>query len=560
MINKKNIAKAMVATTVLTSVAPVFADSQDGVKRIEISSGEGERIAKVEQELLKAKQIKYTNNKWIENSQGPYYKEYVKYEKNDKGSFEDVSVYKIETEETSTKKVIRVTDKGHRVGFEGENDAIVDFDENGKDIASKLIAEIVIHKAGVNSYNVDAQLLFNNNGKLNETGLKLQHHIQTAIKLGGTVTRKTVANGNKTGVELTISGAPNAYNMIVTIWGTPVANTTDSMVSALAGLDRCETAVQVSQEGWKKSNNVILVGWDGTVDGLAAAPLASKMDAPILVSNKTTLGKETKAEIDRLEAKTVYVVGGEKTVPQSIINELDAMGVKVERIAGEDRMRTSFAIAKKLDTLNDVTKTYFVGGYKGEADALSIATTAAKEKQPIILIEENRIADDVKIWLKEEQLSEAYIIGGTYAINENINNDVAEIVGENKPGKPGKPAKVIERIQGKDVAETNAKVIERFHKDADAIFIAQDENLVDALAAGPLAAKKNAALVLATNKVTIEQKQAVEKTRAYKLFRKNLENGADINFTSVISNTIYQVGHGVSRSVVKFIEDMFIQK
>ena len=553
MINKKNIAKTMVATTVLASVAPVFADSQDGVKRIEISSGEGERIAKVEQELLKAKQIKYTNNKWIENSQGQYYKEYVKYEKNDKGSFEDVSVYKIETEETSTKKVIRVTDKGHRVGFEGENDAIVDFDENGKDIASKLIAEIVIHKAAVNSYNVDAQLLFNNNGKLNETGLKLQHHIQTAIKLGGTVTRKTVANGNKTGVELTISGAPNAYNMIVTIWGTPVANTTDSMVSALAGLDRCETAVQVSQEGWKKSNDVILVGWGGTVDGLAAAPLASTINAPILVSNKTTLGKETKAEIDRLEAKTVYVVGGEKTVPQSIINELDAMGVKVERIAGEDRMRTSFAIAKKLDTLNDVTTTYFVGGYKGEADALSIAATAAKEKQPIILIEENRIADDVKIWLKEEKLSKANIIGGTYAINENINNDVAEIVGTGTN-------KVIERIQGKDVAETNAKVIERFHKEADAIFIAQDENLVDALAAGPLAAKKNAALVLATNKVTIEQKQAVEKTRAYKLFRKNLENGADINFTSVISNTIYQVGHGVSRSVVKFIENMFIQK
>ena len=58
----------------------------------------------------------------------------------------------------------------------------------------------------------------------------------------------------------------------------------------------------------------------------------------------------------------------------------------------------------------------------------------------------------------------------------------------------------------------------------------------------------------------IDQKQAIEKTKAYKLFRKNLENGANINYTSVISNTIYQVGHGVSRSVVKFIENMFIQK
>lgn len=554
MLNKKNIARTMAAATILTSAAPVFADTQEEVKRIEISAGEGERIAKVEQELLKAKEIKYTNNKWIENSQGKYYKEYVKYEKNDEGSFKDVSVYKIETEETATKKVIRVTDKGHRVGFEGEGNAIVDFDEKGNDIASKLVAEIVIHKTAVNSYNVDAQLLFSNNGKLNEQGLKLRDHIQTAINLGGKITRETVADGNKTGVKLTISDAPNAYNMIVTIWGTPVANTTDSMVSALAGLDRCETAVQVSQEGWHKSDNVILVGWNGTADGLAAAPLATTMDAPILVSNKATLGKETKAEIDRLEAKTVYVVGGVNTVPESIVNELDAMGVKVERIAGEDRMRTSFAIAKKLETLNVVTKTYFVGGYKGEADALSIATTAAKEKQPIILIEENRIADDVKIWLKEEQLSEAYIIGGTYAINENINNDVAEIVGENKPGKP---AKVIERIQGKNVQETNAKVIERFHKDADSVFIAQDANLVDALSAGPLAAKKNAALVLATNNVTKAQENAVKETKVYKTFKEELANGVDMEFTTRISNTIYQVGHGVSRSVVKFIENIF---
>ena len=80
MINKKNIAKAMAATTVLASVAPVFADSQNGIKRIEISAGETDRIANVKTELLKAEQIKYTNNKKIQNSQGDYYKEYVKYE------------------------------------------------------------------------------------------------------------------------------------------------------------------------------------------------------------------------------------------------------------------------------------------------------------------------------------------------------------------------------------------------------------------------------------------------------------------------------------------------
>lgn len=542
MINKKNIAKAMAATTVLASVAPVFADSQNGIKRIEISAGETDRIANVKTELLKAEQIKYTNNKKIQNSQGGYYKEYVKYEKNDEGNFDNVSIYKIETEETETKQVIRVTDKGHRVGFENEPNVIVDFDENGNNIPSKLVAEIVIYKTTQNVYDIEAQLLFDNNGKFNEQGSNLKKHIEKAIDLGGKITRETVADGNKVGSKFIISGAPDKYNMTLIVWGTPVANTEDSEVSVLAGLDRCETAVQVSKEGWKQSDNVILVGWDGTIDGLAAAPLASAIDAPILVSNKTTLGKETKAEIDRLEAKNVYVVGGEDIVPQSIINELDAMGVKVERIAGDDRMRTSFEIAKKLDTLNDVRTAYFVGGYKGEGDALSIATTAAREKQPIILIEEDRIADDVKIWLQKEELWNANIIGGDYAINPIVQNDVAEIVGEGD--------KAIERIQGKNVAETNAKVIERFHQDADSIFIAQDENLVDALAAGPLAAKKNAALVLATNKVTTAQEDAIATTKVYNEFED----------AKKVSDKIYQVGHGVSRSVVKFVEELFIKK
>ncbi|WP_343101508.1 cell wall-binding repeat-containing protein [Romboutsia sp. MSSM.1001216sp_RTP31141st1_G3_RTP31141_220114] len=545
MLKKKNIAMAMAVATVAQVAAPIVA-SADEVKKIEISAGEIERIAKVEVELQKAAQKKYTNNKWIQNSQGSYFKEYVKYEKNENGTFEDVPVYKIEKQETATKTIIKVTDRGHRVGFEGEYNAIVDFDEKGKNIESKLVAEIVINKVGVNEYNVEASQLFKTNGKLNDQGLRLQERILEAKKLGGKVDVQTIANKEqtKTGVKVTVSGAPNAYNMVVNVWGRPANNTTDSMVSALAGVDRCETAVQVSQEGWKKAENVILVGWNGTPDGLTAAPLATAMDAPILVSNKTSLGKDTKLEIDRLEAKNVYVVGGENTVPQSIINELKAMGVNVERISGSDRMRTSFEVAKKLDSINDIDSVYFAGGYKGEGDALSIASVAARSQEPVILLEENRIADDVKIWLKGEELNSVYIIGGTYALNENIQNDMAGLI-----TKPHGNLAAPERIQGANVQETNAKVIERFQKDAQSIFIAQDANLVDALAAGPLAAKKKAALVLATNNVTKAQENSIKKTSAYKDHK-----------PGQIGEKLYQVGHGVQRHVVRFIESIFTGK
>ena len=81
-------------------------------------------------------------------------------------------------------------------------------------------------------------------------------------------------------------------------------------------------------------------------------------------------------------------------------------------------------------------------------------------------------------------------------------------------------------------------------------FSEEDENLVDALAAGPLAAKKNAALVLATNKVTTAQEDAIATTKVYNEFED----------AKKVSDKIYQVGHGVSRSVVKFVEELFIKK
>ncbi len=127
--------------------------------------------------------------------------------------------------------------------------------------------------------------------------------------------------------------------------------------NAIIGQRRVDTAVQISKENFKKIdkvNNVVLVGANAVVDGLAAGPLAATLDAPLLLTNADSLDASVEKEIKRLlvddttmsnlKNKTVYIVGGESVVSEKVVAQLEKLGVKVERIAGDRRDTTSLAV------------------------------------------------------------------------------------------------------------------------------------------------------------------------------------------------------------------------
>ncbi|WP_052356831.1 bifunctional 2',3'-cyclic-nucleotide 2'-phosphodiesterase/3'-nucleotidase [[Clostridium] dakarense] len=116
----------------------------------------------------------------------------------------------------------------------------------------------------------------------------------------------------------------------------------------LTGSSRYETATKISQSAFNKADNVVIVNSEAISDGLCATPFAKLKNAPILLTNDKKLDAKTKEEITRLGAKNVYVIGGSNAVSESVLNELKAMKVSVERIAGDDRYETSLEIAKKI--------------------------------------------------------------------------------------------------------------------------------------------------------------------------------------------------------------------
>ncbi|WP_291578947.1 cell wall-binding repeat-containing protein [Clostridium sp. UBA6640] len=281
----------------------------------------------------------------------------------------------------------------------------------------------------------------------------------------------------------------------------------------LAGNNRYETAVKVSEK-WEKADNVVLVNALAMADALAATPLAKLKDAPILLTDAGELTKATKERIEKLGAKNVIVVGGEGVISKAVVAELEKAGLKTERISGVDRFETSAKVAEKLDA----KKVAVVNGLNGRlADALSVAAPAA-ENNMAILLTNGKDLGAVKDAAKDK---EAVVVGGSAVLADSIKDDLKA-----------------ERLGGATRNETNAEVMKKFYgdKQVKTVYVAKDgaaqENqLVDALAAGPVAGKEGAPIVLAGSKLADGQK-------------KFLEGQGEVA-------TVYEVGGGINTSTVK---------
>lgn len=266
-----------------------------------------------------------------------------------------------------------------------------------------------------------------------------------------------------------------------------------SKFQELIGSTRYNTAVKVSQAGWNTANTVLLVNGFAIVDGLTATPLATAKDAPILLTAADSIPQPTLDELTRLKAKEIVLIGGEGVITPKVAKELVAKGYKVTRIGGQNRKDTSLRIAKELDKLVDVSTIYVAYGW-GEPDALSIAAQAGLKKQPIILADKTAVPAETYSWLRTESLSNAYFIGGEVVLAPSIVSEIDKITSRNV---------LTNRLSGQNRHETNAKVISKFYPDAEltSILLAKSEttSLVDALAAGPLAAKLGSPVLLVSS-------------------------------------------------------------
>lgn len=278
--------------------------------------------------------------------------------------------------------------------------------------------------------------------------------------------------------------------------GKTVRTTNANAINRLAGDNRFSTAAAISKASYPNGADTVILAFGlNYADALAGVPLAEKLNAPILLTHTKTLPDETLAEIKRLGAKKVIILGGEGAITKNVVKTLEANGLKTKRIAGQSRFGTATAIAAELNKAPE--ELFFVYGLNS-ADALSVGGVAAAKGAPIIyLTTDGKLNADTEAYLKsvKGKVKNAYIIGGDGVISNAMMKNVATALGLTVN-------KTVIRVAGKNRYETCVAVNKKFKSvlSSDGICVAKGLDFPDALAGGVYAAATRQALFLADGK------------------------------------------------------------
>ena len=252
--------------------------------------------------------------------------------------------------------------------------------------------------------------------------------------------------------------------------------------SRISGVRQIDTAIEVSKTGWQHANTVLLANCDHFPDALVAAPLSHQLDAPILLTPAGGVDAKVMEEIKRLGAQQVILLGGEVALSPQVATDIQNAGLsKPERIAGYDQFETAQKVAERVGTKGQV----ILANGDQFPDALAISAYAGVTETPILLTSAKTMPASTQQELNSLQQKgdlNTIVVGGEAVVS----------------GATLSGLKNVQRISGNDRYETAAAVYEFALDDltAQTTYLVTGENFPDALAAGGLAAKQKAQIVM----------------------------------------------------------------
>lgn len=267
------------------------------------------------------------------------------------------------------------------------------------------------------------------------------------------------------------------------------------------GSNRYATCINICENNWDKADYAVLVSGEGFADALSAAALAKKYNGPVILTTGKDLSSDIKDQLTRLKVKHIFIIGGAAVVSKDIEKQLDNMMIEYERIAGSDRYDTSLKVAKLVGCDNGVV----IASGASFADALSIAPIAAAKGMPILLTSKNSLPQGVSQYIKDNNITKGYVIGGVGVIGKSATKDLNNF----------------KRLAGMDRYETNQKIIEEFSNEVDfsSVYVSTGEGFADALSGSVAAAKTNSPLVLTNGNLSITKTAFYSKIPAVDQFK-----------------------------------------
>ena len=305
-------------------------------------------------------------------------------------------------------------------------------------------------------------------------------------------------------------------------------NNNNMETKLLIGEDRFKTSFKVIDEGWNNCDSVILVNSTSIPDALIASSLSKMKNAPIMLTEKDRLRKDTKRKIKELNCKKVYIVGGEGVISNKVEQQLKNINLNIERFSGKDRYLTSLAVAEEFVNNGEINSIAVINGKENLNHGISIGALAARDNMPVILNHKDN-ENNFQIWLDNYSINNAYIVGGENTVSKNIENKLENNI----------------KFYGNTAEKTNSEIIKEFYKDEkfNSIYVSKSweegqhqHRLIDGILASTLAYKQNTFVLLPKEKLSKDQIEILKNKSA---------------------NNLVQVGGGLEKNILDEIIEIF---
>ncbi len=259
----------------------------------------------------------------------------------------------------------------------------------------------------------------------------------------------------------------------------------------LSGVSRVQTSVEISKGSFPTDGSgdvVVLATATNYPDALAGGPLARTLDAPLLLTAPTALSPDTRAEIERLGARTAVLLGGIGALSQAVEDELMTMGLTIDRLAGANRFDTAKLISARVpSTTVYVTEGINVDPNRGWPDAVAVSGLASFERRPILLVAQDKAPQATLDALTALNATDVVVVGGEGAVSAatvaQLESTGATVIREAGASRFGTSVEIAERSMAAGASTFD-------------LWFATGLSFPDALAAGPAVAKANGILLL----------------------------------------------------------------
>ena len=297
-----------------------------------------------------------------------------------------------------------------------------------------------------------------------------------------------------TGLALTVllvavaAPAPSAFaeTRAPLSFSNTVPPTFGAVPERVAGDSRYLTAIEISKKNWTSSTYVVLATGEHWPDALVANPLAAALGAPILTTPPTHLDSDVLAEMRRLGATEVIVVGSVNAVSGQVVSDLVGAGFAlqdIERIGGSDRFDTSVRVAERVMIQRGVPPKVVMATGLAYPDALAVAGYAARAGMPILLTQPGFVPAATAREIDLIDPEGTIIVGGEAAISSSVASTMPSP----------------ERIGGDNRYDTARLIAEYAFAHGmtyDSVVVATGTDYADALVAGPWVSAMEGMMIL----------------------------------------------------------------